>query len=95
MLDRVFKSGAAARFDSRYFEGFGLPKVLESVFAHIGKINMHTIEILPVPSDERVIWKVSVLDGAGKEMAGIPYIECRLTQRGTEEITYTRVYRDL
>jgi hypothetical protein len=88
LLNRAFKAGEPAKFDARFFEGFGLPPVLTRVLSHLDEVQMQTVEILPITPDERFALKITVIDASGKEIGEIPYLECRLTQQGTEESTY-------
>jgi hypothetical protein len=95
LLNNVFKSGCPAKFDAQFFEGFDLPRVLRNVLSHVGKVSMHTIEISPIASDKRFTLKLSVLDTSGKDIAEIPYVECRLTQYGSEEVTYANDFQKI
>jgi hypothetical protein len=93
-FERVFKAGAPAQFNSRFFEGFGLPNVLTRVLTHIREVQMQTLEILPITSNDRFPLRLTVFDASGKEIGEVPYVECRLTRQGSEESTFENDSQD-
>lgn len=89
-LEKAITTGASAEFDSRFFEGFGIPEAFSDLFAHLGgEFRIDKIRIGTAKTDDRLLAKVSVLDQENRPLAEIPFVDFRVVQAGSEEITFS------
>lgn len=88
-LETAFKTGASVEIDSRFFEGFSLPEAFSDLFAHFDGFQPNKIKIGTAKSDRRFAAKISILDQDDNYIAEVPYIDFKVIQEGTEEITFS------
>jgi hypothetical protein len=89
-LESAIKTGAPVEIDSRFFEGFDIPDIAPELLTHLGDQFVTTkVAMGPAASHAGFTARISVLDQEGCIVADIPYIDFRVVQAGTEEITYS------
>jgi hypothetical protein len=96
-LSKSIKTGAPIKLDSRFFEGFDFLEAFPDIFTHMGidELLPNTIELLPIPVDDKTIIKLMALDSDKNVLGDVPYIELRQVQEGTEEITYSNRHQGI
>lgn len=88
-LERHRKTGESVEIDARFFDGFGIPEALSDLVAHLEDFRPTKMGLGTAKTDKRIAVRISILDQDGSTLAEIPYIDYRVVQAGTEEITWS------
>ena len=88
-LENAYKTGETVKLDSRFFEGFDPTQLAPELFAHLGKFETREIEIGTAKTDEGFIGKLEISDEHENSLGEIPYIDFKVIQAGSEEITFS------
>ncbi len=94
-LERHFKTGEPVEIDSRFFDGFDVPDAFSNVLAHEELGRTAKIMLSTARTDKRFVAKMSILDQEYRFLAEIPYIDFRVIQAGTEEVTLSNEEQDI
>lgn len=88
-LRDALEKGTPAEFDSRFFEGFGIPTAFSDIFPRADNFKTSKLFIQPIPNQHPHIVSFSFFDEIDNEVFKFPYIEFIDIQSGTKEITFT------
>jgi len=93
-LDRHFKTGEPVELDRRFFEGFDIPQPFASLIGH-EELHTTSLRLGAANTGAKFLFKISVLDQDDCVLAEIPYIEMKVIQAGTEEMTLSNREQDI
>lgn len=93
-LQRALKTGEPAIIDSRFFEGFKVPEVFSCLFSE-DDWHPSQLEIKSAKTDRKENVRLSIIDGTNKVLYELPFLEFKIVQAGTEEITFSNEQQDI
>lgn len=91
-LDQALKTGKKAAIDSRFFEIIKAPEAFTCLFPE-KEFDIHQIEIGTAKYDYEAKLRLTILDNENKVLFELPYIELKIVQAGSEEVTVSNEHQ--
>lgn len=93
-LQHAWQTGAPATIDGRFIQDLRLPDAFTAIFPQTDEFQWTSLQISPAMTNERRQFRLRLLDAAEQLLTEVPYLDMRVIQAGTKEVTYANDQQD-